>query len=149
MNVKKSIALIMAIGILSAGGAAFAAVSTPADIAAGLTGKSVAQVNQERAEGKAYGTIAKDAGKLEEFQKQMLAQKKTILDQRVKDGTITQQQADLIYENIKDNQADCQGTGTGRMGRRNGAGFGQGQCGLGFGQGGCGQGLGLGFGRGN
>lgn len=74
---KILVAATMAV-MLGGAGTAYAAVitKTPADIAASVTGKSVSDVVQERASGKTYGTIAKDAGKLEEFQAQMLEQKK-------------------------------------------------------------------------
>lgn len=144
---KKIAAVISIVGVLGISGAAFAAnVMTPAEIVSGLTGKSVTEVNQERATGKTYGTIANDAGKLDEFKTQMLEQKKAILDQRVKDGYLTQEQADQIYNSIKNNQATCNGTGSARMGRKAGAGFGQGS-GMGFGQG-AGMGNGGGLGRG-
>jgi hypothetical protein len=155
-NIKKLIAVIAAVGVLGATGAVYAAdLKTPADIVSGLTGKSVEALTEERATGKTYGTIAKDADKLEEFQAQMLEQKKAILDQRVKDGKLTQAQADEIYKAIKDNQATCDGTGSAGIGKKYGAGFGQGN-GMGKGQGSCtgtgmggnGQGRGMGTGRG-
>jgi hypothetical protein len=96
--------------------------------------------------------MAKDAGKLEEFKAQMLEQKKAILDQRVKDGKLTQEQADEIYNAIKNNQANCDGTGSAAIGRKYGAGFGLGS-GMGNGQGagrgaGMRNGYGMGAGRG-
>lgn len=154
-NMKKLIAVIAAVGILGMAGAAYAAtVKTPAEIAAALTGKTVENVNEERAAGKTYGTIANDAGKLDEFKAQMLEQKKAILDQRVKDGTLTQAQADEIYNAIKNNQATCDGTGSAMIARGMGRGFGMGR-GIGAYQGagstsgtGTGIGRGMGFGRG-
>ena len=140
-NMKKLIAVIAVVGVLGTAGAAFAATAkTPVEIAAGLTGKTVEDLYKERAAGKTYGTIAKDAGKLDEFKVQMLEQKKAILDQRVKDGTLTQAQADEIYNAIKNNQATCNGTGNAQLGKKYGAGFGSGA--------GRGQGMGKGMGRG-
>lgn len=141
-NMKKLIALIAVVGVLGSAGAAFAATAkTPAEIAAGLTGKTVEELYKERTAGKTYGTIAKDAGKLDEFKIQMLEQKKAVLDQRVKDGTLTQQQADEIYNAIKNNQATCNGTGNAQLGKKCGAGFGSGA--------GRGPGMGRGAGMGN
>lgn len=140
-NMKKLIAVVAVVGVLGTSGAAFAATAkTPAEIAAGLTGKTVEELYKERAAGKTYGTIAKDAGKLDEFKAQMLEQKKAVLDQRVKDGTLTQQQADEIYNAIKNNQAACDGAGNAQLGKKYGAGFGSGA--------GRGQGIGKGMGRG-
>ena len=114
-----------------------------------MTGKTVEEVNQERAAGETYGAIANEAGKLDEFKSQMLEQKKAVLDQRVKDGTLTQQQADEIYDTIKNNQVTCDGTGNIQNGKRCGAGFGSG-AGKGQGMGrGIGRGAGMGFGGGS
>lgn len=153
-NYKKLMVAITMVGMLGVAGTAYAAVTkSPADIAASLAGKSMTEVNQERASGKTYGTIAQEAGKLDEFQTQMLEQKKLLLDQRVTDGQLTQQQADQIYTAMKNNQATCDGTGSAlgktyglRMG--NGAGLGRGQGmgrGNGMGMGGNGIGCGLGL----
>jgi len=129
---KKFIAMLTVIGILGASGVVFAATAkTPAEIASIVTGKTVEDITKERAAGKTYGTIANEAGKLEEFKVQIIEQKKEILDQRVKDGEITQEQADEIYNAIKNNQLTCDGTGNAGLGRKYGVGFGQG-CGLGF-----------------
>jgi len=82
-------------------------------------------------------------------------QKKLILDQRVAEGKLNQEQADAIYNRLAANQAACDGTGSAALGKRTGAGFGQGSGkGLGQGQGrgvGMGQGQhnGLGMGQGN
>jgi len=156
----KLLLVFTVIAVLGAGSAAYAATArTPAEIAAGLTGKSVEALCQERAAGQTYGAIAKEAGKLEEFKTQMLEQKKIILDQRVAEGKITQEQADAVYNNIKNNQASCNGDGNAQMGKNAGLGLGQGNgmgngkgYGLGTGSGagmhnGSGSGLGQGRGR--
>lgn len=150
---KKLTAVLVTVGMLLAAGAVYAAVSSPADIAAGLTGKTVEDLYQERAAGKTFGAIANDAGKLEEFKSQMIEQKKVILDQRVQEEKLTQEQADEIYNAMKDNMANCDGTAKGgAIGQKFGAGFGQGR-GLGQGagiargagfRGGMGQGMGFG-----
>lgn len=143
-NLKKIVMLAAMVGIVGTTGAVYAATAkTPAEIVSGLTGKTVEQLTGERATGKTYGTIANEAGKLDEFKSQMLEQKKAILDERVKAGTLTQTQADEIYNSIKANQENCTGTGNGRAGMKNGAGG----CGIGSGRG-MGNGAGMGFGRG-
>lgn len=128
-NFRKLVAATTIVGILGVvgiAGAAATGATTPAGIVAGLTGQSVEQVAAERSAGKTYGTIANDAGKLEEFQTQTLEQKKAILDQRVAEGNLTQEQADATYNSMKANQATCDGTSSARIGQKNGAGFGQG-----------------------
>lgn len=133
-NVSKLVVTAAVIGLVGASGAAYAATSqTPAEIASELTGKSVEELNLERSAGKTYGALAKDAGKLEEFQTQMLEQRKAVLEQRVKEGKLTQAQADELLTAMKNNKAVCDGTGSG-MGRNQGMGLGRGK-GMGQGQG--------------
>lgn len=126
-NLKKYLALTAAMVIFGASTAAFALdVKSPADIVSSITGKTMEDVVKEKTSGKTYGTIAKDAGKLDEFKIQSLDQKKAVLDQRVKDEKITQQKADEIYNELKTNQASCDGTGIATIGKKNEIGFGQG-----------------------
>lgn len=146
---KRLMTIVMVISLIGSAGVAYAATAqTPADIVAELTGQTVDDLYAERAEGKTFGTIASDAGKLEEFKEQMLEQKKAILDQRVDEDILTQEEADEIYNTIKENQAICDGTGYAAVGRKAGARFGNGNgAGLGSGQGyGMGNGRSAGFG---
>lgn len=138
-KIKTFLIAAAVVGMLGITGTALASAiaKTPAEITAGLTGKTMEQVTQERTTGKTYGAIANEAGKLDEFKAQILEQKKAILDQRVADGTLTQDQANTIYNSLKANQAICDGTGTSGIGRSTGVGFGMGQ----------GQGMGQGIGR--
>jgi hypothetical protein len=165
-TIKKTFATVVAIGVLTIGVAAFATEAlTPAQIAAQVTGKTEAAVIAERATGKTYGTIAKDASQLDAFKTASLASKKAILDQQVKDGRITQAQADATYNAIVEAQKICDGTGTAQIGKTMGAGFGSGtgmngrnglKDGTGLGQGmgrgratgGAGRGMGRGAGLG-
>lgn len=150
MKISVVIAVIFVLG--SAGTALAASIKTPAEIVSELTGKTTDQVDSERASGKTYGAIANDAGKLDEFQAQILEQKRAYLDQRVKDGTLSQERADVIYDAIVEAQSTCDGTGRGSSGVGCGAGFGTGSgtggCGVGASHGrGAGCGMGNGFRR--
>ncbi|MCX7904473.1 MAG: YckD family protein [Caloramator sp.] len=153
MKMKKLIVALTVTTLLGSTAVAFAA-TRPVDIVSKLTGRSVESLYQERLSGKTYGTIAKEAGKLEEFKAEMLKEKKAILDERVKAGILTQAQADEIYNAIKNNQATCDGIGNAKIGQKYGVGFGQGMgMGQGKGQGkgkglrnGLGKGAGYGFG---
>ena len=148
MKVTVIIAVIFAFG--TAGTAFAASFKTPAEIVSALTGKTIVEVNSERADGKTYGAIANDAGKLEEFKTQSLEQKKVYLDQRVKDGTLSQERADSIYNAIKEVQSTCDGTGSTSQGAGGGAGIGAGGCGMGNNLGmGSGRGIGNNLGRGS
>lgn len=79
----------------------------------------------------------------EEFQKEMLESKKAFLDEKVADGTLLQEDADEIYNNMQERQEYCRENGTGfggMMGFKNNNGFG-GMMGYGNNQGrGCGRG---------
>ena len=149
-NFKKLIVAATIVGMLGVVGVAGAAVATgattPAGIVAGLTGKSVEDVTEKRAAGTTYGAIAQEAGKLDEFKTENLAQKKVLLAQRVTEGTLTQAQADETYNAIEANQATCDETGSAKIGQKSGAGFGQGMGGAGQHNGG---GMGRGMNTGN
>lgn len=147
-NTKKIFAAGIAVALLavtSVTALAASAYGTPAQALAGLTGRTEESVVSERQEsGKTYGAMAAEAGKLAEFQDEMLELRRGQLAQRVADGTMTQARADEILAAIEANQAVCDGSGSARLGRTCGAGFGagQGRCaGQGGGQGaGCGAG---------
>lgn len=119
------------------------------DVLCSVANKKVADTG--RAQGKRLGTIAKEAGKLSEFQQQVLANKKARLAEKVDAGQITEEQATQVVETIQQNQANCDGTGVGQgtgIGLGNGQGNGTGICdGTGAGNG-AGQGAGLGNGAG-
>lgn len=153
MKMKKPIIAlsILVVMIISLSSVAFAAgvIKTPAEIVAGLTGKSVDQVTVDRQNGKTFGAQANEAGKLEEFQQQRLDQYKTWLDEAVQNKTMTQEQADERLKIMQDRLEACDGTGTGAgNGLRNGTGAGY--CGMGQGRttgtarGGRGFGMGMG-----
>lgn len=136
---------------------AFAAVyKTPAEAAAGITGKAQEAVVAERQSGKSYGSIASEAGKLEEFQRAMLDIFRERLDARVANGTMTQAEADAALAAMKERQATCDGTGTGNGAGLKGSGCGLGRSaddrglnkGAGMGRG-SGRGMGLGMGQRN
>jgi Spy/CpxP family protein refolding chaperone len=139
-NIKK-VLLIVALLLVVTTVTAFAAsnYNTPAEEAAGVTERSVEDVITERSEtDKTYGTIANDAGKLDEFKQKMLELKRERLNDKVKDGTLTQEQADDFLNTMEERQEFCNGTQE-RMGKSIGAGFG-GMMGNGHGQGNFGRG---------
>ncbi|HYE68913.1 MAG TPA: hypothetical protein VEA58_09900 [Anaerovoracaceae bacterium] len=132
-------AMVMLVGATTVTAFAASSYGTPAEAVAGLTGKTVEDVIAERSEsGKTYGTIANDAGKLEEFRAEMLQIKKDALAEKVAAGLMTQERADEIAAAIENNQTNCDGTGAARIGQGMGAGFGgmqgNGQGNRGFGQ---------------
>jgi hypothetical protein len=124
---------VVAVMLIGATVAFAAAAKTPAEIVAGLTGKTAAQAQEARQDGKSYGAQAAEANKLEAFKTERLEQYKLMLDEAVKEKRITQEKADTLYKNMQSRMAGCTGNG-------NGSGKGQGS--------GNGQGNGLGRGRG-
>ncbi len=140
---------IVALALAATSVTAFAAsaYSTPAEAVAGITGRTPESVVAERVEsGKTYGTIAAEAGVLDEFKNEMLEIKKDSLDTQVENGTITKEKADAVIEALEENQAVCDGTGSAKIGQNMGAKFGlNGEC---QGIGGANRGQGKGNGRG-
>ncbi|MEA4988361.1 MAG: DUF2680 domain-containing protein [Anaerovorax sp.] len=117
--------MVLALGATSLTAFAASNYKTPAEAVAALTGKTVESVVSEKtANNVTYGSIAKDAGKLEEFKQTQLQMKKDILEKRVADGTMTQERAEEIIAAIEENQLNCDGTGNAKIGQRMGAGFG-------------------------
>lgn len=127
-NVKKMIAvgtMVLAIGGMSVTSFAVSTNQTPAEVLAGITGRTVESVIAERSDlGKTYGAIASQAGKLTEFKTGVLETKKENLAEQVATGKITQEKADAIMKALEENQATCDGTGSAKIGRSMGARFG-------------------------
>lgn len=129
MNFKKPIIVgAIVVAVLATSVTAFAATThkKPAEIVAGLAGRTVDSIVSEKTDtGKTYGTIAKEAGKLDEFKQQQLENKKQILQEKVAAGTMTQEKADEIIKAIEERQENCDGTAAGGVGKALGAGFGE------------------------
>lgn len=106
----------------------------------GTAGTALAASSLNPVENKTFALMADEDGKLEDFWDEMLEHKKEILDQRVKEGILTQEEADEIYKSIIDNQDSYNSSAY--IGR--GRGYGS-CCGRGYGMG-LGQGRGMGYG---
>lgn len=128
-SIKKIItlgAVVLTVGATSITAFAASNYKTPAEAAAGVTGKTVEEVIEEKTEtGKTYGTIAKDAGKLEEFEEEMIQIKKDVIEKKVAEGTLTREKADEILKAIEEDQENCDGTGSSKIGQKYGIGFGK------------------------
>lgn len=132
------------IAVLSLTTSALAAplYATPAEAAAGVTGKTLEEVQAERWSGKSYGTIAAEAGALEEFQAAVWEMQAQTLAAWAAEGLPTQAQADARLEALQQRQAACGGLGSGfcSPGSGMGGGFGGGMgpgCGRGLRSGHC------------
>ena len=99
---------------------------TPAELLAELTGGTVDSVRAEKIEsGITYGGVANQAGVLEQFKTRMLELKKSKIEERVAEGTMTQEEANTILEAIEEHQEACDGTGTSQnLGKEFNLGFG-------------------------
>lgn len=113
------------------------------DVVAELTGLKADEVIDRRAKGESFADIAESKGvSAEKVVDAALDTRKELLDGKVKDGTITQEQADAALERmdarltdrVDSTAAGCDGAGGGRgQGGGRGRGFGGGR-----GAGGCG-----------
>lgn len=138
--IKILILLAVLMVVMTAGVALASGLKSPAEVLAGLSGQPMDELQIKRREGRTYGSIAEDYGKLEEFREQVLEQKEAILDKRVEEGYITPEKAEEIRERMG---AFCDGEGSpGICNHGYGAGFGMGT------RHGVGQKKGLGHGRG-
>ncbi|MFH5835407.1 hypothetical protein ACHAL6_04920 [Proteiniclasticum sp. C24MP] len=123
-NIVAAGALTLAMGVTSLTVFAAAKYDSPQEALAGITGKTIEELEDERYdEGKTYGEIAAEAGKLDEFKDELFEQKKEIIEERVAEGNLSREYADEILERIEDNQATCFGTGERGSGMMGGFGF--------------------------
>lgn len=129
-------AVVLIIAATSVTALAATGYSSPAEILAGLTGQTADSILAEKTQSNTtYGTIAKDAGVLDQFKAQMLELKKAALAERVTAGQLTQERADAILAAMEANMANCDGIGSGK-----------GACGMGGMMNGSGKGCGKGYG---
>lgn len=123
--------------------------ASPASIYGDLVGIEEEKAYDLREEtGKSFGQLAYEEGKLEEFKAAMLEERTIRVLEDVQSGRLTQEQADLIIENITDRIENCDpenpiGPRYGNGGCSYGEGYGNGR-----GYGGMMRGNGLGRGRG-
>ncbi|NLX75758.1 MAG: hypothetical protein GX079_05740 [Tissierellia bacterium] len=134
--------LSLAIAAISITAFAASSYSSPAEIVAGLTGKTTDNIIAEKMEGqKTYGAIAHEAGKFTEFKEEILKLKKDNLTTRLEAGEITQERHDAILKALEENKDYCDDSGSAKIGQEMGARFGSKGSGQAFG-GGQGQGQG-------
>ena len=113
MKKIKNIALALGVTTLvaSAGIGVYAAeISSPAEILSRITGTSVEKLYESKGSMR-FGELAEQEGIADEFRQEMLANKKAMLDKKVSEGTLTQEQADEMYKNMVENQGTCDGAG--------------------------------------
>ena len=94
--------------------------SSVAETVATVTNTTVEKVEVQKAEGMAYGQIALDADKLEEFKLVRSVARKENLATKVAQCKITQAQADEFEAKMQLRQADCDGSGVNQNSEDNG-----------------------------
>lgn len=112
----KKLLVISLIGILTIGLGAMSfadAFSSPAEVYADLAGVSVAEAYELKGTDKTFGELAEEKGFLEDFEAATRAGKIAIIEGRVADGTLSQEDADEIIGQIN----DCDGTLGSRLGQ--------------------------------
>jgi hypothetical protein len=77
-----------------------------------LTGKTAEEIADLRQQGFHMGQIAIDADKFDEFKAYMTERREAILEQKVADGLLTQEQADALKAQMEARSAECTGDGT-------------------------------------
>jgi hypothetical protein len=103
---------VLLITAISATVYAASAYSSPAEATADLTGMTLDEVKALRLEtGDSYCEIAEEAGKLDEFKAAVLEIKKDSIEDRVANGTLTQERATEMILKIEQDQINCDGTG--------------------------------------
>lgn len=147
MKLRKVIGLGLAISLFG-GIAAYAA--TPAEIYSDVKGITVEEAYTQKGTDKTFGQLAAENGVSDEFKQKMLEDKKEKINQKVKDGIITQEKADEFIKQLEENVKNCDPSNPARLGQKLNMRFGNGNGkGKGMGQGnGQGRGLGRGMGQG-
>lgn len=124
---------VLVVGSLGLGVTTVSALTgqSKAEKLAELTGKSVSEITSERYDNdKTYGEIANENGVLEEFKAYNYEHKKSIVEEKVNNGLLTEEEAKDILKQIEERQANCDGTGNENhngLGLGNGHGQGSGQ----------------------
>lgn len=112
---KKLIAITL-IGVLAIGLGAMSfadAFSSPAQVYADLAGVDVATAYELKGTDKTFGELAEENGFLDAFEAATLSGKIAIVNARVADGTLSQEDADAIIEQIE----NCDGDPQSRLGQ--------------------------------
>ena len=77
-----------------------------------LTNKPVDEIISERYENdKTYGEIASENGVLEEFKAYNYENSKSVIQEKVNQGLLTDEEGKKILEQIEERQINCDGTG--------------------------------------
>lgn len=105
--------LMLALVLGGATSVVAATYKSPAEIYAELKGLTVEEAYSERAVTRnTFGQLAEEAGILDEYKSEVLENRKSLLQESVTNGEITQEQADAIIERVELNQAYCDGPGS-------------------------------------
>lgn len=126
-KIKKLVGIILSVFVIATITVIIvtAANMNNAEIIAELSGDSIESIVNERSEtGKTYGAIVNESGYLAQFKEKSLEMKKEILNERVAEGSITQERANEIIDSIESNLENCDGSGVREHAQNKGSGFG-------------------------
>lgn len=130
---KNKIMIGLVVGTLGIGITTASALTnqSKAEKLAELTNKPVSEIISERYDNnKTYGEIATENGVLEQFKTYHYENKKSIVQEKVNNGILTEEEGKKILEQIEERHTNCDGTGNKNhvgLGLGNGQGHGHGQ----------------------
>lgn len=117
------ISVVSIVALLTISVFAASAASSQAKAAAQATGMTAEEAVAIRTEtDKTYGEIAREAGNYEEFKTISLQRKFAVIDSRVEEGQMTEEDAASLKVKF---QEDCDGTGGVKLGQEYSVGFGK------------------------
>jgi hypothetical protein len=118
-------ALVMVLGATTITAFAGTAFSSPAELLASLTGKTVETVTEEKLDAnQTYGALAQDAGVYEGFKSGMQEVRENRILEKIENGNLTKDEANEILDAIEERMATCDGTGLQGKNQRLGLGYG-------------------------
>lgn len=82
------------------------------DFVGKLAGKTAEEIADLRQQGFHMGQLALNADKFDEFKAYMTERREAVLEQKVADGLLTQEQADALKAQMEARSAECTGDGT-------------------------------------
>jgi len=107
---KKPLIFITTMVIFTTGVISVNALTTSKDeILSKLTGEKIEKIAELKKEYKTYGDIASEYGKRDEFRKENLELKKEIIEEKVKGGDLSREEANSIITKIESRMKNCDG----------------------------------------
>lgn len=106
---KKIIITLVVMTLLMTITALAVTIKSPSGILSEITGIAEEQLQEQRQNGAKYGQIAEENGVAEEFKQSMLENKFAIIDERVAQGKLTQEEAEEFKNTLNERMESCTG----------------------------------------